>query len=116
MKFLTIVFALSILFSSAHAMNQAGYSDEALGITTNEKIKSQNNLISYPYNSNNVMIDESLIDQLISSFTNNNGMLFDESLIDQLIASFPDTIESYRLNNPSLDISYYEILINTYRS
>ena len=116
MKFLTIVFAISFLFSSAHAMNQVGYSDEALGLTKNEKIKSQNNLITYPYNSNNLMIDESLIDQLVSSFTNNNDVLFDESLIDQLIASFPDTIESYRLNNPSLDISFYEILINSYRS
>ena len=112
MRFLITLFSVVFLFSSAQAMYQADYTEKALGLDL--KNYNEQNLITYNNSTNT--LDESLIDQLIASFLDNNDTnVLDESLIDQLIASFPDTIESYRSNTPA-DLSFYEILVDTYRS
>ena len=96
MKFITTFFAVIILFNTVNAMNLTGFSNESLGISNSENVKSNVKHISYSKNNENV--------------------LFDESIIDQLITSFPDTLESYRSNKPEKNMSYYELLIDAYSS
>ena len=116
MKFIISFFAVFFLFTSANAMYQENFPGDALGIT-NYDLKNHINQVSYKTYIDDSNFDETLIDQLIASFSiNMNQDVFDESLIDQVIASFPDTMESYRSKTPFNDISFYQMLIDTYKS
>ncbi len=117
MKYIISVLLVVFFTSSANSMYTTGYSPKALGISYNEYNNSVYMQASYSNFNKDVLIDESLIDQLIASFpTNKKKYNFDESLIDQLIASFPDTLDSYTSKTPFKEVSLYELLLDTYRS
>lgn len=117
MKYIFSVILVFFFINTANAMYQTGFSPDALGILHSE-YKGNNSLsVSYSNYSNEKKFDESLIDQLISSFPAVKKQYdFDESLVDQLIASFPDTLDSYLSVTPFKEISLYELLINSYKS
>ena len=115
MRFIICFLSVFFIFSSANAMYQGGFLADTLGVSSHEQNKYLSS-VSYSKYINESTFDESLIDQLITSFSLDNSQdVLDESLIDQIITSFPDTLDSYSSKTP-FNISLYQMLIDTFRS